>query len=70
MIYTTTKKCLKKEQRCLFEAASCIGLICLKKERKQDCTHVDHNKLGNPLLFKIIYANILCFVDAQALHYI
>ena len=30
-----------------------------KKERKQDCAHVDHNQLDDPLPSKIIYINIV-----------
>ena len=30
-----------------------------KEEKKQDCTHVDHNYLDDPLPFQIVYTNIV-----------
>ena len=31
----------------------------MKKIRKQECTHVDHNWLDDPLPFKNLYTNIV-----------
>ena len=33
-------------------------------ERKQDCTHIDHNQLGDSLPFTIIWTNILIFLSS------
>ena len=47
---------MKQQQHCLYIK---INTSIALKERKRDCTHVDHIKLDDPLPYKIMYTNIV-----------
>ena len=58
---------VQEQQLFLLKTASSFGLTAQKKERKQDCPHVDHNQLSTLYHSKSHIAIVLVSVVAQAL---